>query len=108
MAEILLIIIVIILLIFLSGKIINALIEGAAIFAVIFGYLTKGIIWLIRKVIPKRKAKVVTVFCPCSHNFKAEPRKKNGWIVQCPKCGKNLRVDTSKKKKENHGGGTKV
>lgn len=98
MVGILLAIITVILLIFLSGKIITALAEGAGMLAVFFAYITKGVLWLIPKIIPQRKSKVVTVFCPCSHNFRAEPRKKNGWIVQCPKCGKNLRVDTSKKK----------
>jgi Zn finger protein HypA/HybF involved in hydrogenase expression len=98
MIAVLLIIIVIILLIFLSGKIIQAFAEGAGTLVVFFAYIAKGFLWLIRKIIPRRKAKVVTVFCPCSHSFRATPSKKNNWIVQCPKCGKNLRVDTSKKK----------
>lgn len=98
MAVILLIIIIGILLIFLSGKIIAGLAEGTGAIVALLAYIAKGVISLIQKIIPKKKLTKVTVFCPCSHSFIAEPKKNNGWIVNCPKCGKALRVNINKKK----------
>ena len=96
---ILLIIIVIILLIFLGGWLLEGLAGAIAIIAVVATYISKGIICLIKKLLPNKKLKKVVVFCPCSNSFKAEPKKEDEWIVQCPKCGKKLRVNTEKNKK---------
>lgn len=100
MPTILLIIIVIILLIFLGGWLLEGLGEAIGIIAVAVTYISKGIVRLIKKLLPNKKSKKVVVFCPCSNSFKAEPKPEDGWIVRCPKCGKKLRVDTSKKKEQ--------
>jgi len=91
MTTILLIIIVVILLVFLAGKLLEDL--GGLIALVI------AAIAGIKRKMTTRKEKRVMVHCPCSNNFQAEPRKENRWIVQCPKCGQKLRVDTSKNRK---------
>lgn len=93
------IILVVILLIFLGAKIIQAIGETVAFAAVGTAYTAKGIKVLIQKHKAKKAPRKVIVHCPCSHDFEATPRKEDGWNVQCPICGKNLRVDTSKKKK---------
>jgi len=98
MAILLLIIIVIILLIFLSGQVLESVGEALGAIATMIVAIIKGIIYLIKKLISREKDKKVTVHCPCSNSFQAKPKKKNGWIVECPRCGRKLRVDTSKKK----------
>lgn len=92
---ILLIIIVVILLIFLGGKFIEDLAELIAL-------IIAGIVGIKRKITKRKttgtgKPKKVKVYCLCSHSFQAEPKQENGWIVQCPACGRNLRVDTREK-----------
>lgn len=95
---ILLIIIAVILLFFLIGKIIRDVGEGVGAIAVAIAYLAKGIKSLLNKL--KRKKRIVTVHCPFGHDFEASPRKKDNWIVQCPECGRKLRVDLEKGKEE--------
>ena len=100
MAVILLIIIVIILLIFLGGKLLEDIGELLGLIVAGIGYAIKGVVVLIKKLIHrKNKPKKVIAYCPCSNSFEAEPKREDGWIVRCPKCGRALRVDTSKKKK---------
>lgn len=96
MTTLLLIIIVVILLIFLGGKFLEEIGKVLEFIATAIGYAIKGIILLIKKLV-KRKNKRIIVYCPCSNNFQAEPKREDGCLVQCPKCGRTLRVDTSKK-----------
>lgn len=99
MTVLLLIIIVIILSIFLGGKILEEIGKLLEFIVTAIGYIIKGIVHLIRKLAARnRELKKVIAYCPCSYSFPAEPRKENGWLVQCPNCGRTLRVDTSKKK----------
>jgi hypothetical protein len=105
MTVLLLIIIVIILLIFLGGKILEELGKLLEFIVTAIAYIIKGIVLLIKKLVKRRgkpkaepEVKKVIAYCPCSNSFPAEPRKENGWLVQCPACGRTLRVDTSKKK----------
>lgn len=103
MTVLLLIIIVIILSIFLGGKILEELGKLLEFIVTAIAYIIKGIIHLIKKLVQRKRTraeepKQVIAYCPCSYSFPAEPRKENGWLVQCPRCGRTLRVDTSKKK----------
>lgn len=101
MTTILLIIIVIILLIFLGGKLLEDIGELLGHIVTGIGYVIKGIVILIKKLISrKKKPKKVIAYCPCSNSFEAEPRQEDGWLVQCPKCRRTLRVDTSKKNRQ--------
>lgn len=93
------IILVVVLLIFLGAKIIQAMGEAAAFAVVGTAYTAKGIKGLIQKHKAKKAPRRVIVHCLCSRDFEATPRKEDDWIVKCPQCGRNLRVDTSKKKK---------
>ena len=95
---IVLIIIAVILLIFLIGKIVRDIGEGVGVIAVGIAYVVKGIKNLFSKI--KRKKRTVIVHCPFGHDFEATPRKKDNWFVQCPECGRNLRVDLEKGKEE--------
>lgn len=99
MTTVLLIIIVIILLIFLGGKFLEEIGKLIEIIATAIGYAIKGIILLIKKLVNRTNKKVIA-YCPCSNSFQAEPKREEGWLVQCPKCGRTLRVDTSKKKRQ--------
>ncbi|MDD3229158.1 MAG: hypothetical protein PHE09_08055 [Oscillospiraceae bacterium] len=94
---ILLIIIVVILLIFLSGKIIEDLGGAIGFITAAVAHIIKGLVHLIKRLKPKKVPKKVIVYCPCSNSFQAEPKEEDGWIVQCPKCGKKLRVNTNQK-----------
>lgn len=99
MTILLLIIIVIILLIFLGGKLLEDIGELLGLIVTGIGYVIKGVVVLIKKLISRKKSpKKVIAYCPCSNSFEAEPRREDGWLVQCPKCRRTLRVDTSKKK----------
>ena len=98
MVVILLIVIVIILLIFLSGQILEAIGDAISAIAILIVGVVKSIIYLVKKTLANKRRKTVIVTCPCSTVFKTQPKEEDGWIVNCPKCGKRLRVDMSKKK----------
>lgn len=99
MTVLLLIIIVVILSIFLGGKVLEDIGKLLELIVTGIGYVIKGIVILIKKIISgKKRPKKVIAYCPCSNSFETEPRQENGWLVRCPKCGRTLRVDISKKK----------
>lgn len=96
--QILLIIIAAILLFFFIGWLVKGFGEGVGAIAVGIAYIAKGIKNLFGKL--KRKKRTVIVHCPFGHKFEASPKKKDDWIVKCPECGRNLRVDLERGKEE--------